>query len=116
MKFQLLDASPTYDNDGWPSITLYGISEIGKPVIKYVHGFLHYFYMGGDPSIAEKFITETANKIGIQTKTQIVNRFLPLGYQSQPSAVLKIHVKNPKDVRLLQDFCANSNIPTYERI
>jgi len=114
MKFQLLDVSSSYDTDGWPNITLYGISEKGKPVIKYAHGFLHYFYIGGDPTKAEEYITGLATKIGILIKTQTVSRFKPLGYQSKPSAMLKVYVKNPKDVRLLQDFCLQDNFPSYE--
>jgi len=114
MKFQLLDASFIYNNEGWPEIVLYGIAENGSPVTKYVHGFLHYFYIGGSPEITESYITALAAKIGILVKTHVVTRFKPLGYQSEQSVMLKVYVKNPKDVRLLQDFCLHDGHPTYE--
>jgi len=115
MQIQVIDAGHYLDNQGFPVVTLYGITMDGKSCIKYVHGFISYFYIySKDLKKAEIYITELTKKIGIEIEIMTVNRFKPIGYQTKPVPMLKVYVKNPKDIRILQDFCNHDGYVSYE--
>ena len=47
-------------------------------------------------------------------KTDVVDRFGPLGYQSRPRKMIKVTTRNPKDVKILREFCEQSHYTTHE--
>jgi DNA polymerase I len=115
MKFQILDATYNYDFNGFPVIVLFGITENGTSITKRVTGFLPYFYIDHpSPTQAEKYLSALGDSIGIEMRFQDVKRFRPLGFQSKPRNMLKVTVKNPKDTKLLNDFCTSDGYTTYE--
>ncbi len=115
MKIQVLDATYGYDADGFPVITLFGLTEQGDPVTKYVTGFLPYFYIESeDVQRVDQLLGHITDSIGIMIKTEIVDRFGPLGYQSKTRKMIKVTTRNPKDVKILRDFCEENLCITYE--
>lgn len=115
MKIQVLDATYGYDADGFPVITLFGLTEQGDPVTKYVTGFLPYFYIDSkDVQRVDQLLGHITDSIGIMIKTEIVDRFGPLGYQSKTRKMIKVTTRNPKDVKILRDFCEENLCTTYE--
>lgn len=115
MEIQIIDATYGYDADGFPVITLFGLTRKGEPVTKYVTGFLPYFYIdSGDIEKINGLLDGIASSIGILAKTEIVDRFGPLGYQSKPRKMIKVTTRNPKDVKILRGFCEETGCTTYE--
>jgi DNA polymerase I len=115
MKIQILDATYNYDTNGFPVVVLYGITQDGKPVEKHVTGFLPYFYID-HPSLpkAEKYLADLGKQIGIEMRFDDVKRFRPIGFQSKPTHMLKVTVKNPRDTKILKEFCDMDGYLAYE--
>lgn len=114
-ELQIIDATYGYDADGLPVITLFGLTKEGDPVTKYVTGFLPYFYIDSDNVEGiDQLLTGIADSIGIMIKTDVVDRFGPLGYQSRPRKMIKVTTRNPKDVKILREFCEQSHYTTHE--
>ena len=114
-RLQIIDATYGYDADGFPVITLFGLTEQGDPVTKYVTGFLPYFYIDSeDTRRVDQLLGHITDSIGIMIKTEIVDRFGPLGYQSKTRKMIKVTTRNPKDVKILRDFCEENLCTTYE--
>jgi len=115
LKIQVLDVTYGYDADGLPVITIFGLTGQGEPVTKYVTGFLPYFYIdSGDIERIDQLLGSIVDSIGIMIKTEIVDRFGPLGYQSKTRKMIKVTTRNPKDVKILRDFCEENLCTTYE--
>lgn len=115
MKIQTLDATYNYDANGFPVIVLYGITKDGKPVEKNVTGFLPYFYVE-HPSLtkAENYMAALGKKIGIEMVFSDVKMFRPIGFQTTRKPMLKITIKNPRDTKILKEFCDMDGYTTYE--
>jgi DNA polymerase I len=100
MLFQILDANYIYDKNGYPLVQLFGCKESGKSIICRVAGFKPYFYADvkeGAFSEAENDITE----MGLVASE--IERFRPIGYQKNPSKMLKVTSKDPKEVRTFRE-------------
>ncbi|MHC1631295.1 MAG: DNA-directed DNA polymerase [Methanotrichaceae archaeon] len=100
MIFQILDAKYTYDDEGYPIVKLFGSTQSGEPVTCQVAGFRPYFYARAD----EDQIQEAAEAIrSMDLKAEVVERFLPVGYQTKPSKMLKVIAKDPKSIRVFRE-------------
>jgi len=115
MKIQILDVTYKYDTNGFPVVVIYGITQDGTPVEKYVTGFLPYFYIE-HPSLpdAEKYLSDLGKQIHVEMRFEDVWRFRPIGFQTKPTQMLKVTVKNPKDTKILKEFCDMDDYITYE--
>lgn len=96
---QILDVD-YFINDNQPIIRIYGKDSDGKTIGCLVPGFEPYFYIHADnPETLSSHLKETFSQI---TKTEIVPKFKPIGYQTTKTDVIKITVTIPTDVRDLQ--------------
>ena len=115
MKIQILDTSYGYSKDKLPVVQLYGLTEKGQPIIKYVNNFLPYMFVrSNNLEDLKGYFTGLGKSIGIKTFFETVERFLPIGYQSKPTKMLKVITHNPKDIAILRDFAAAEGYVTYE--
>ncbi len=89
---QLLDAD-YFLNANKPVIRLYGKAENGNSVCVFYDKFLPYFYVKPNGRTAEG-----VKKIREIVSSEEVNKFTPLGYQTEPAKLLKITIANPQDV------------------
>ena len=62
----------------------------------------------------DQLLTGITDSTGIMIKTSAVDRFGPVGYQSSPRNMIKVTTRNPKDVKVLRDFCEGNYFTTYE--
>lgn len=98
--FQILDANYVYDREGRPVVQLFGSTPAGEPVTCQVAGFRPYFYAGVDQDrIAEA--SRQIEEMGLEV--EVVEKFLPVGYQTRQTKMLKIIAKDPKSVRTFRE-------------
>lgn len=98
MIFQILDANHTYDTKRNPLIQLFGTTQEGESVTCQVSGFRPYFYAG----VEEGFLDSAADELrSLGLEVDVVERFLPIGFQSHPQRMLRITTNDPKEVRSL---------------
>ena len=114
MKLQVTDINYGYDVDSKPVITMFGLTEQGEPITKYVTGFYPYFYIDGASDKIEALLGEATKWLNIQIETKPVKRFAPLGYQSAPRPMTKVMIVNPKDVKILRSILEEHGLTTYE--
>ena len=100
MIFQILDANYTYDSDRSPLVQLFGSTPEGRSVTCRVAGFRPYFYAGVDEKLSESAREEL---LALGQEVDVVERFLPIGYQTAPQKMLKITTHDPKEVRSLRE-------------
>ncbi len=100
MIFQILDANYNYDSDRNPLVQLFGTTPEGKSVTCRVAGFRPYFYAGVDERLSES-AREDLLELGLDV--EVVERFLPIGYQTTAQKMLKITTHDPKEVRSLRE-------------
>jgi DNA polymerase I len=100
MIFQILDANYTYNSDHSPLVQLFGSTPEGKSVTCRVAGFRPYFYAGVDEKLSESAREEL---LALGLEVEVVERFLPIGYQTAPQKMLKITTHDPKEVRSLRE-------------
>lgn len=100
MIFQILDANYTYDSDHRPLVQLFGSTPEGKSITCRVAGFRPYFYAGVDEKRSESAREEL---LALGQEVEVVERFLPIGYQTAPQKMLKITTHDPKEVRSLRE-------------
>ncbi|OPY50393.1 MAG: DNA polymerase [Methanosaeta sp. PtaU1.Bin112] len=100
MIFQILDANYTYDSDRSPLVQLFGSTPEGRSVTCRVAGFRPYFYAGVDEKLSESAREELLAQ-GLDV--EVVERFLPIGYQTTAQKMLKITTHDPKEVRSLRE-------------
>lgn len=100
MIFQILDANYTYDSDHSPLVQLFGSTPEGRSVTCRAAGFRPYFYAGVDEKLSESAREEL---LALGQEVEVVERFLPIGYQTAPQKMLKITTHDPKEVRNLRE-------------
>ncbi len=105
-KFQILDAD-YFMNGSAPVIRLFGKTVDGKTVCAFVNGVKPYFYVL--PKYTDDDSTE---KLKEYLKKEfphflldmvVVERFLPIGYQSEKTKLIKITLTSPSKVPLVRD-------------
>ena len=94
MKLQVFDINYISDTERNPIIQLFCIDEFGMSKVIRVYGFRPYFY--ATSSNIEK-TKEDLSKVNLEFED--VSFFKPIGYQSEPTKMLKIYTISPRDVR-----------------
>ncbi|WP_338103176.1 DNA-directed DNA polymerase [Methanolapillus millepedarum] len=103
MNFQILDADYKLIGEDEPVIRLFGRDEDGKSVCCLIPGFEPFFYIkssAADQNETIKLLLETFSQI---VRVEPVEKYGPVGYQTQKSPYLKIIVKAPKNVPEIRD-------------
>lgn len=101
---QILDVD-YFISDNAPVIRIYGKNSDGKTIGCLIPGFEPYFYVHADnPESLCSHLKETFPQI---TKTEIIPKFKPIGYQTTKTDVVKITVTIPTDVRDLRNEVLN---------
>ncbi len=100
MIFQILDANYTYDSDRNPLVQLFGTTPEGRSVTCRVAGFRPYFYASVDENLSGS-AREDLRSMGLDV--EVVERFMPIGFQTTPQKMLKITTHDPKEVRILRE-------------
>jgi DNA polymerase I len=100
---QIIDVDYFNDNTRSPVIRIFGKDSEGKSVCCFVPGFEPYFYAKAkDPKDLCDHLSET--EVFPQVKrTEIVQRFHPIGYQTQTKPYVKIIVNVPSDVKDIRE-------------
>ena len=93
---QILDVSSAYDPVDGAVLEVYGITPEGENVEVTIDGFRPYFYVNVLPGM-EIDVVEQLWEMGL--KTELVQRYEPIGYQTKTKSMIKVTAKNPKDVR-----------------
>jgi DNA polymerase I len=97
---QIIDIDYYVDNNQ-PIIRIFGKDDAGKSTCCFVPGFEPYFYARADnPDELCNHLIDTFECI---KKTEIVEKFLPVGYQTKKVPIIKITVTLPTDVKEIRD-------------
>lgn len=100
-QFQLV--STTYRNvSGKPVITIYGRDSSGNSIVKDISWFKPYMYVRPKDYAYNEVVTRLK---GFEEVEEILDdfKFLPMGYQTDRSPVLKVYTKRPGDVPKIRD-------------
>jgi len=101
MIFQILDANYSYDTQRNPLVQLFGRTSEGKSITCRVAGFRPYFYVG----VKEGGLETAAEGLrGMGLEVTQVERFEPIGYQTDPKRMLMVTTRDPKEVRTLREM------------
>ncbi|WNY28867.1 hypothetical protein MmiEs2_10800 [Methanimicrococcus stummii] len=104
MNFQILDADYKLIGDDEPVIRLFGRGDDGKSVCCLIPGFEPFFYAEStNPEATQKDLMEKFPQI---VRVEVVERYGPVGYQTEMSPYLKIIVKAPRNVPEIRDDVA----------
>jgi DNA polymerase I len=109
MELQILDCDYIMLNNR-PIIRIFGKTSQDETVCVFYDKFLPYFYLYGDEEKYPEVIEEIKKRFDV--KIEIVERFLPIGYQSSVK-VLKIIGKNPANTPEIREFVKRFGVP-YE--
>lgn len=104
MNFQILDADYKLLGEDEPVIRLFGRSDDGKSVCCLVPGFEPFFY--AESTNPEGTVQQLLDTFPQVVRVDIVQRYAPVGYQTEMSPYLKITVKAPKNVPEIRDDVA----------
>jgi len=97
---QIIDIDYYIDSNR-PIIRIYGKDDAGKSICCLVPGFEPYFFAQADnPAELCNYLTDAFDCI---QKADIVEKFLPIGYQTKKVPIVKITVTLPTDVRDIRD-------------
>ncbi|MCK4811958.1 MAG: DNA polymerase elongation subunit, partial [Methanosarcinales archaeon] len=99
MEFQILDVDYTIDN-GKPVVRLFGRDPDGQSVCCFVPDFEPYFHVR---AASIEGLLENLRDIPEIRRTEIVEKYEPIGYQEHPTKMLKVVVGKPKDVPAIRD-------------
>ncbi len=99
MEFQIIDADYTLDN-GKPVVRLFGRDPEGQSVCCFVPDFEPYFHV---QAASIEGLIENLMDIPEIRRTEIVEKYEPIGYQEHPTTMLKVVVGKPKDVPAIRD-------------
>ena len=104
MKFQLISTKYIINNNK-PGIMMYGRSDDGSSVSHVVSGFAPYFYIKPtDFDMACRILEE----IPEVESFHLVMKFLPIGFQTEKTKVIKVIVYQPSQVPRVRDFLQGS--------
>ena len=99
MEFQILDVDYTIDN-GKPVVRLFGRDLNGQSVCCFVPDFEPYFHV---QAASIEGLLENLRDIPEIRRTEVVEKYEPIGYQEHPIKMLKVVVGKPKDVPTIRD-------------
>jgi DNA polymerase I len=102
MKMQVFDINYKSDYDRSPIINIFGCDDSGKSQKVSVVGFKPYFYVRPHPDhFDDVFMRIMDSSEGLYLEE--VLRFQPIGYQSEPSRMIKVTAVSPKDVKPMRE-------------
>ncbi|MCK4652531.1 MAG: DNA polymerase elongation subunit, partial [Methanosarcinales archaeon] len=110
MEFQILDVDYTIDN-GKPVVRLFGRDPDGQSVCCFVPDFEPYFHV---QAASIEGLRENLGDIPEIRRTEIVEKYEPIGYQEHPTKMLKVVVGKPKDVPTIRDEVKGYADQVYE--
>ncbi len=110
MEFQILDVDYTIDN-GKPVVRLFGRDPDGQSVCCFVPDFEPYFHVR---AASIEGLLENLRDIPEIRRTEIVEKYEPIGYQEHPTKMLKVVVGKPKDVPAIRDEVKGYADQVYE--
>ena len=115
MKLLIIDTDYRSNRAGEPVIRIYGkkvgCSDEGKDVILHAKNFEAYFYANVIWSAKEE--VELLLKEHIK-RVECVKKFKPIGYQKEPSEMLKIVLHNPKSTPACRKILEDVDIEVME--
>lgn len=100
VKLQVLDINYKSNYDRTPIVTIFGNTEDGKSVNIDIMDTEPYFYV---LPVGEYFDDVKNDILSMGLRVEEVKRFLPIGYQLEPTRMLKVYSVSPRDVRELRD-------------
>lgn len=102
-EFQLLDVDYVMV-DNKPHIRLFGKTEDKKSITVFFEGFYPYFYVLPSEEKIDQLKKYLAEKYGsLIINAELVEKFLPIGYNEKPTSLLKITITNPAMVPMVRD-------------
>lgn len=108
--FQLLDADYVLLN-GIPVMRLFGKTKEGKTVCAFYEKFLPYFYVlpkkDSEQAVIDLLVNHFKHDI---TKIEEASKFLPIGFQSKKTKMLRIFLKDPSRTPIIRDFLRKSEV------
>ena len=111
IEFQLLDCDYVVVN-GYPVVRLLGKTEKGETVCAFYENFLPYFYVlpkeGKKDDVISFIETNFSSEI---VRVEEVEKFLPIGYQTKKSKMLKVVLKNPSKTPSIRE-----KVKAYENV
>lgn len=102
---QVLDIGYHLDYDKSPIISIYGKTAENRSVTVNVMNFRPYFYVLTKEDSIEN--VHYCLRDDMHLDVEVVKRFKPIGYQREPTTMLKVTCISPKDVRFLRDTIRN---------
>lgn len=108
---QIIDTDYYIDNH-FPIIRIFGKDSDGNSVCCLVPGFEPYFFVQADNP--DELCSHLPIEFEQVVKTEIVQKYLPIGYQSFKKPIVKVTVRLPTDVRDIRD--AISDLPGVTEI
>lgn len=106
MKGIVIDADYLSNRAGEPVVRLYckkiGTSDEGKNFIAHIKGFEPYFYVNSgsdEKENIEEMLKEYVKRI------EIVEKYLPIGYQTKKTEMLRVVLYNPKNTPECRRIC-----------
>ena len=107
MKLLVLDVNYRFDKyKNEPIVTIYGKVEDETSRVVEVRGFRPYFYASLSVPIDDEILYEINNIVDNEPtllRIDIVSRFKPFGYQTSPSEMIKVVMRDPHDTRLWRE-------------
>jgi len=103
LNFQILDADYII-SDSKPILRFFGRTDKNKSVTVFYEGFAPYFYVlphEEETPELKKILKKKFNDLVV--KTEPVKKYLPIGYSSKPTTVLKITLNNPAKTPFIRD-------------
>ncbi len=109
LTFQLIDCDYILLNNS-PVIRMFGKSTDGKTVCSFLEGYYPYFYLlpkDGAESKAIEFLKAKFSNLVLNISR--VEKFMPIGYNTQRKEILLIKVRDPSQVPLIRDELLRQN-------
>lgn len=101
--FQLLDSDYVLVNNK-PIIRLFGRTDEGKSVCVFYNKFLPYFYVLPREGKADEFKKHIEKNFkDVVIKMESVEKFLPIGYQKNPTEIIKLTLNDPSKTPAVRD-------------
>ncbi len=110
LRLQVFDCDYVMLN-GKPLIRIFGKTEKGDTVCVFTNDVLPYFYLHAPEEEFEKISAALKKRFGVAT--EVVEKFLPIGFQEKPVKMLKIIGTDPSKIPEIRDFAKKFGVP-YE--
>lgn len=107
--FQVIDSDYILLNNK-PVVRLFGRTEEGKSITVFYDNFLPYFYILPKPGKFQEVKDDLEKNFKeLLLRTEIVEKFLPIGYQEKPTKILKVTLNDPSKTPFIRDNIKTKN-------